>query len=96
MTIRLNEAERSEALGKLPGWSVAEGRDAIQKRFLFADFNEAFGWMTRVAMVAERLDRHPEWSNVYKTVDVILSTPDAGGITERDVKLAKAMDRLAL
>jgi 4a-hydroxytetrahydrobiopterin dehydratase len=72
-----------------------KSRDAITKKFLFADFNEAFGFMTRVALSAEKLDHHPEWSNVYKTVDVTLSTHDAGGLTELDVKLAEAMDKYA-
>ena len=80
------------ALADLPGWSAAEGRDAIVKTFKFADFNAAFGWMTRVALAAEKLDHHPEWSNVYATVEVLLSTHDAGGVTELDVTLAKLMD----
>ena len=83
------------ALAGLPGWSAAEGRDAIVKTFKFADFNAAFGWMTRVALAAEKLDHHPEWFNVYKNVEVTLSTHDAGGLTERDIKLAEAMDKLA-
>jgi 4a-hydroxytetrahydrobiopterin dehydratase len=92
---RLSEAEAAAALAELSGWSRAEGRDAIAKRFVFADFNEAFGWMARVALVAEKMDHHPEWSNVYRTVEVTLSTHDAGGLTALDVELAKAMDRLA-
>ncbi len=72
-----------------------EGRDAITRTFTFADFSEAFGFMTRVALVAEKMDHHPEWSNVYKTVTVILSTHEAGGLTARDVDLATAMDRFA-
>lgn len=95
MAEQLTEAERQEALAKLPDWRMVEGRDAIQKTFTFKDFNQAFGFMTRVALVAEKMDHHPEWSNVYKTVDVTLSSHDAGGLTERDVKLATAMDRLA-
>jgi len=71
------------------------GRDAITRKFVFRDFNEAFGFMARSALVAEKLDHHPEWSNVYKTVDVTLSTHDAGGLTELDVKLAELMDKLA-
>jgi 4a-hydroxytetrahydrobiopterin dehydratase len=71
------------------------GRDAINRKFVFKDFNEAFGFMARAALVAEKLDHHPEWSNVYKTVDVTLSTHDAGGLTELDIKLAEAMDKLA-
>jgi 4a-hydroxytetrahydrobiopterin dehydratase len=71
------------------------GRDAITRKFVFKDFNEAFGFMARAALIAEKLDHHPEWSNVYKTVDVTLSTHDAGGLTELDIKLAEAMDKLA-
>jgi 4a-hydroxytetrahydrobiopterin dehydratase len=80
------------ALGSLPGWSAAEGRDAIVKTFKFADFSAAFGWMTRVALAAEKLDHHPEWLNVYSRVEVLLATHDAGGVTELDVTLAKIMD----
>ncbi|MET0544738.1 MAG: 4a-hydroxytetrahydrobiopterin dehydratase [Caulobacterales bacterium] len=85
----------AEALKKLPGWRAVDGRDAIAKTFTFNDFNEAFGFMSRVAMQAEKLDHHPEWSNVYKTVEVLLSTHDAGGVTELDVKLALFMDSAA-
>ncbi|KPQ12926.1 MAG: 4-alpha-hydroxytetrahydrobiopterin dehydratase PhhB [Rhodobacteraceae bacterium HLUCCA09] len=80
---------------KATGWAEVEGRDAIAKTFRFKDFKEAFGWMTQVALVAEKMDHHPEWSNVYKTVEVTLSTHDAGGLTELDVKLARAMDKAA-
>jgi 4a-hydroxytetrahydrobiopterin dehydratase len=84
------------ALARLaPGWSAAEGRDAIVKTFKFADFNAAFGWMTRVALAAEKLDHHPEWSNVYSRVEVLLATHDADGVTELDVTLAKVMDEAA-
>jgi 4a-hydroxytetrahydrobiopterin dehydratase len=83
------------ALAALPGWQAVDGRDAIRKRFVFQDFNEAFGWMTRVALAAEKMDHHPEWFNVYKTVDVTLATHDAGGVTSLDVTLATAMDRMA-
>jgi 4a-hydroxytetrahydrobiopterin dehydratase len=92
---KLSGDARKAALAKLKGWSEAQGRDAISKKFVFKDFNEAFGFMTRVALVAEKLDHHPEWFNVYKTVEVTLSTHDAGGLTERDVELAAAMDRIA-
>jgi len=95
MAQKLTGAARGTALGRLKGWSEVEGRDAITRKFVFADFNQAFGFMTRAALVAEKLDHHPEWFNVYKTVDVTLSTHDAGGLTELDVKLAEAMDRLA-
>ena len=83
------------ALAQLSGWSAAEGRDAIAKTFRFADFNAAFGWMTRVALAAEKFDHHPEWFNVYNRVDVTLATHDASGVTERDVALAKIMDGAA-
>jgi len=83
------------ALSKLSGWSEVAGRDAISRKFVFKDFNAAFGFMTRAALIAEKMDHHPEWFNVYKTVDVTLSTHDAGGVTELDIKLASEMDRLA-
>lgn len=95
MREKLSGTARKTALSKLGGWSEAGGRDAITKKFIFRDFNEAFGFMTRAALVAEKLDHHPEWFNVYKTVEVTLSTHDAGGLTELDIKLAEAMDRLA-
>jgi 4a-hydroxytetrahydrobiopterin dehydratase len=95
MAQKLDSAARKSALGKLNGWSDVSGRDAITKKFTFKNFNEAFGFMSRVALVAEKMDHHPEWSNVYKTVDVTLSTHDAGGLTELDVKLAEAMDKIA-
>ncbi|PLC50116.1 4a-hydroxytetrahydrobiopterin dehydratase [Pollutimonas subterranea] len=79
----------------LEGWSALEGRDAINKTFIFKNFNEAFGFMTCVAMQAEKLDHHPEWTNVYNRVTVTLSTHDAKGVTERDVALALFMDKLA-
>jgi 4a-hydroxytetrahydrobiopterin dehydratase len=86
---------RKAALGRLTGWSESKDRDAITKKFTFRDFNEAFGFMTRTALIAEKLDHHPEWFNVYKKVEVTLSTHDAGGVTELDVELAEAMDKLA-
>lgn len=95
MVQKLNPDARKSALARLKGWSEVAGRDAISKTFTFRDFNEAFGFMTRVALIAEKMDHHPEWSNVYKTVMVTLSTHDAGGLTERDIELAEAMDRLA-
>ena len=94
MVERLDLAERAAALASLDGWEEVEGRDAIRKSFAFADFNEAFGWMTRVALIAEKMDHHPEWFNVYKTVKVTLSTHDAGGVTELDIRLAQTMDDL--
>ena len=95
MAQKLDAAARQGLSARLPGWRLADGRDAIQKTFKFKDFSEAFGFMARAALVAEKMDHHPEWSNVYKTVDVTLSTHDAGGLTELDVKLAEAMDKIA-
>ena len=95
MAAKLTEQARADALRKLSGWSEVAGRDAISKKFVFKDFNAAFGFMTRAALVAEKIDHHPEWFNVYKTVEVTLSTHDAGGVTDLDIKLAAEMDRLA-
>jgi len=92
---KLEGEMRKQALAELKDWREVAGRDAITRKFVFKDFNEAFGFMTRAALVAEKIDHHHEWSNVYKTVDVTLSTHDAGGVTEKDVALAKAMDRFA-
>ena len=86
---------RKKALAKLAGWQERKERNAIAKTFTFKDFNEAFGWMSRVALLAEKIDHHPEWSNVYKTVEVTLATHDSGGVTEKDIKLAEAMDAFA-
>ena len=83
------------ALKDLQGWRAAEGRDAIVKSFRFNDFNAAFGWMTRVALLAEKLDHHPEWSNVYSKVEALLATHNAGGVTALDLKMAKFMDEAA-
>jgi 4a-hydroxytetrahydrobiopterin dehydratase len=83
------------ALAQLPGWTAVEGRDAIQKTFKFKDFNAAFGFMTRVALAAEKADHHPEWFNVYNRVEVILATHDVDGVSERDMALAKIMDAAA-
>ena len=91
----LSESDRAALLPALDGWTLVEGRDAIQKRFVFADFNTAFGWMARVALVAEQMNHHPEWFNVYRTVDVTLSTHDANGLTRRDIELAQRMDQFA-
>jgi len=95
MSGKLTGDARKAALGRLKGWSEVAGRDAITKKFVFKDFNQAFGFMSRAALVAEKMDHHPEWFNVYKTVEVTLSTHDAGGLTDRDVKLAEAMDKIA-
>ncbi len=96
MKARLTEAERRDVLPRLNGWAMVEGRDAIAKRFVFRNFSSAFGWMTRVALAAERLNHHPEWTNVYRTVDVTLSSHDVGGLSRRDVELAQIMDQLAM
>ncbi len=94
MAAKLSADARKAALARLSGWSEVSGRDAIAKKFTFKDFNQAFGFMTRAALVAEKMDHHPEWFNVYKTVEVTLATHDAGGVTELDVKLAEAMDKI--
>jgi 4a-hydroxytetrahydrobiopterin dehydratase len=95
MAQKLTADARKAALARLPGWTEVSGRDAIAKKFMFKDFNQAFGFMTRAALAAEKMDHHPEWFNVYKTVDVTLATHDAGGVTELDVRLAEAMERFA-
>ena len=95
MAQKLSGEARAAALAKLSGWREVKDRDAIAKRFQFKDFNEAFGFMARAALVAEKFDHHPEWFNVYNKVDVTLSTHDAGGLTDLDIKLADAMDKLA-
>ena len=95
MTQKLDEVARKAMATRVPGWQMVDGRDAIQKTFKFKDFNAAFGFMTRAALIAEQLNHHPEWFNVWNRVDVTLSTHDAGGLTELDLKLAQAMDRLA-
>lgn len=95
MAEKLSGEARSEALAKLSGWQEVDGRDAIQKSFKFKSFNQAFAWMTRVALTAEKMDHHPEWFNVYNRVDVTLASHDAGGITDRDIKLATRMDAFA-
>jgi 4a-hydroxytetrahydrobiopterin dehydratase len=91
----LSETARKQALAGLTGWKEATGGKALERIFTFRDFNEAFGFMARAALVAEKSDHHPDWRNVYKTVEVSLSTHDAGGVTERDVALAKAMNEIA-
>lgn len=95
MAGKLNPASRQQALGSLDGWQDVAGRDAIAKTYQFKDFKAAFAWMTAVAAVADRMDHHPEWRNVYKTVEVVLTSHDADGVTARDIKLAGEMDRLA-
>ena len=91
----LSGEARTEMLAQLDGWQEVAERDAITKTFRFQTFNEAFGFMTRVALAAEKADHHPEWFNVYNRVDVTLSTHDAGGVTDKDVRLARFMDRIA-
>jgi 4a-hydroxytetrahydrobiopterin dehydratase len=95
MAEKLTEAEHQGLAARLPGWSQVKGRDAISKSFKFKDFNAAFGFMTQVALIAEQMNHHPEWFNVWNRVDITLSTHDAGGLTERDVKLAEAIERVA-
>ena len=95
MVERLDLAERAAALAELDGWEEVDGRDAIQKSFAFGDFNEAFGFMTRIALAAEKADHHPEWFNVYNRVEITLSTHDAGGLSERDIALARVIDSVA-
>ena len=92
---KLDASAKKAALKELAHWHDVQGRDAIARKFEFKDFNEAFGFMTRVALLAEKMDHHPEWFNVYKTVDVTLSTHDAGGVTENDIKMAEAMEGYA-
>lgn len=97
MAEKLESNERKAALVELThaGWQLVQGRDAIEKRFVFKNFVDAFGFMTRAAIWAEKLNHHPEWTNVYKTVDVVLTTHDVDGLSELDIKLAKKMDALA-
>lgn len=94
MVQKLTTNARAEAMTRLKGWRDAEDRDAIEKSFHFGNFNEAWGFMTRVALRAEQLDHHPEWFNVYGTVDITLSTHDCDGVSERDIELAEFIDRL--
>ncbi len=92
---KLDPAQRKSALKDLPKWHEVSGRDAIARKFEFKNFSEAFAFMTRVALLAEKMDHHPEWFNVYNRVEVTLSTHDAGGVTEKDIALAKAMESYA-
>lgn len=97
MAVKLTKTERDDALGLLgqTGWADVDGRDAIAKQFRFKSFVTAFGWMTQAAIWAEKWNHHPEWSNVYGKVDVVLTTHDCDGLSALDIKLAKKMDQLA-
>jgi 4a-hydroxytetrahydrobiopterin dehydratase len=92
---KLTGDERGKLLAELQGWRTVDGRDAIAKSFAFKDFNQAFAFMTRVALMAEKMDHHPEWSNVYNKVEIVLTSHDAGGVTGRDIRLAKFIDQVA-
>ncbi len=94
MRKKLTPSQLKVALSKCAGWRM-QGKTGMTKRFVFADFNAAFAWMTRVAMLAEKMDHHPEWSNVYKTVHVTLTTHDVGGVSELDIKMARFMNQTA-
>ncbi len=92
---KFDAAQRDAALAGLPDWKLVDGRDAITRTVRFEDFSAAFGFMARVALAAEKLDHHPEWTNVWNRVEITLASHDAGGLTDRDVKLAKIIDALA-
>ena len=94
MVVRLTEGHRRESLAAIPDWAYDEARDAITRRFTFDDFNQAFGFMTRVSLIAEKADHHPEWSNVWNRVDILLTTHDADGLSQRDIAMAHAIDAL--
>ena len=94
MVERLSEAERADALDGLPDWDFDDARDAITRSIVFGDFAEAFGFMTQVALIAEKMDHHPEWTNVWNRVEITLTTHDAGGLSERDIELAEAIDAI--
>ena len=94
MVEHLSPEERATALDRLGEWDVDDARDGITRQFIFKDFSEAFAFMTRVALLAEVQDHHPEWSNVWNRVDILLTTHDAGGLSQRDIKMATAIDAL--
>lgn len=94
MATRLTDADRANLATTVPNWALAEGRDAIQRKLEFKNFSEAWAFMTRVALLAEKLGHHPDWSNVWNTVQIELTTHDAGGLTENDVRMAGAIDKL--
>jgi len=95
MIQKLSSEQRAAQIAQLDGWQSVEGRDAIKRQLRFADFKEAFGFMTRVAIKAQEMDHHPEWFNVYSNVEITLSTHEANGITERDIRLARFIDEIA-
>ncbi|MEK9672181.1 MAG: 4a-hydroxytetrahydrobiopterin dehydratase [Rhodospirillaceae bacterium] len=95
MAEKLEGAARTQAIAGLAGWAEVDGRNAIHKTFQFKTFNQAFGFMSRCALTAEKMDHHPEWFNVYNRVEVTLATHDAGGVTEKDIELAQFMDKAA-
>jgi 4a-hydroxytetrahydrobiopterin dehydratase len=95
MVKKLAGAARTKALGELDDWAKVRGRDAIRKTYQFGTFGEAWGFMSRVALIAEKMDHHPEWFNVYNKVEIVLSTHDAGGLSELDIKLAQGIDAIA-
>jgi len=94
MVDRLDDATRAQALADLPEWRLAAGPEGIARRFMFGDFSQAFAFMARVALLAEKADHHPEWSNIYNRVDILLTTHDAGGLSQRDIDMARAIDAL--
>jgi len=94
MIAKLSTQERKEALAALSGWKEVAGRDALQRKVKFADFNAAWGFMSRVALLADKQDHHPEWQNVYNRVEILLTTHDCDGLSQRDVKLATAIDKI--
>jgi len=94
MVEQLSEAERADALDGLSDWDYDESRDAITRSIVFTDFAEAFGFMAQVALIAEKADHHPEWKNVWNRVEILLTTHDAGGLSERDIELAEAIDAI--
>ncbi|GAB5468773.1 MAG: 4a-hydroxytetrahydrobiopterin dehydratase [Rhodospirillales bacterium] len=95
MVEKLSESERTDALRKLPGWSLVENRDALEKSFKFKDFKQAWGFMSQVALAAEQQDHHPEWFNVYNRVDIVLTTHSCGGLSALDLALAAEIERFA-
>ena len=94
MIKKLNEQERAQFMAEFPEWKFMADRDAVHREFRFADFNEAFGFMTRIAIFADKTDHHPEWSNVYNRVDIVLTTHDAEGVSVRDVAMARFINSL--